>query len=266
MIMTVDLDNLAAIYHLAKKLIATDGEVKEEELRILWDFFHTFGEMNSSVLGFIMSTGNKMSFEEACSNIAGLDEGAKQQISNLFAKIVCADGDLTEDERDLYCQIGELCGLPGPETAEETEEKEEAPEDAIIPAFILVNYYGIATIKQSEHKDWNTLGDEIASWMGCDRVEVVRYTPALNAVSNNLGLKGQHIVFMVARNGYGDKTVGDNMPGTLLYGGGYPIYGNIVSALETDNGYKIKGFPTQRLFNNAFAAVNEAVDGLIRTE
>ena len=56
------------------------------------------------------------------------------------------------------------------------------------------------------------------------------------------------------------------MPGTLLYGGGYPIYGNIVIALETDNGYIIKGFPTQRLFNNAFAAVNEAVDGLIRTE
>ena len=55
-------------------------------------------------------------------------------------------------------------------------------------------------------------------------------------------------------------------PGTLLYGGGYPIYGNIVIALETDNGYKIKGFPTQRLFNNAFAAVNEAVDGLIRIE
>ena len=264
--MTVNLDNLAAIFNLAKELSTSDGEVKEEELSILWDFFQTFGEMNSSVLGFIMSTGDKMSFEEACSNIAGLDEGAKQQISNLFAKIVCADGDLTEDERDLYCQIGELCGLPGPETAEETEETEEAPEDAIIPAFILVNYYGIATIKQSEHEDWNTLGDEIASWMGCDRVEVVRYTPALNAVSNNLGLKGQHIVFMVARNGYGDKTVGDNMPGTLLYGGGYPIYGNIVIALETDNGYEIEGFITQHILDMAFEEVNKAVDGLIRME
>ena len=157
----------------------------------------------------------------------------------------------------------ELCGLPGPETAEETE---EAAEDAIIPAFILVNYYGIATIKQSEHEDWNTLGDEIASWMGCDRVEVVRYTPALNAVSNNLGLKGQHIVFMVARNGYGDKTVGDNMPGTLLYGGGYPIYGNIVIALETDNGYEIEGFITQHILDMAFEEVNKAVDGLIRME
>ena len=261
--MTVNLDNLAAIFNLAKELSTSDGEVKEEELEILWDFFQTFGEMNSSVLGFIMSTGDKMSFEEACSNIEGLDDGAKQQISNLFAKIVCADGELTEDEEDLYSEIVERCGLPGPETAEETE---EAPEDAIIPAFILVNYYGIATIKQSEHEDWNTLGDEIASWMGCDRVEVVRYTPALNAVSNNLGLKGQHIVFMVARNGYGDKTVGDNMPGTLLYGGGYPIYGNIVIALETDNGYEIEGFITQHILDMAFEEVNKAVDGLIRME
>ena len=86
--MTVNLDNLAAIFNLAKELSTSDGEVKEEELRILWDFFQTFGEMNSSVLGFIMSTGDKMSFEEACSNIEGLDDGAKQQISNLFAKIV----------------------------------------------------------------------------------------------------------------------------------------------------------------------------------
>ncbi len=257
--MTVNLDNLAAIFNLAKELSTSDGEVKEEELSILWDFFQTFGEMNSSVLGFIMSTGDKMNFEEACSNIESLDDGAKQQISNLFAKIVCADGELTEDEEDLYSEIVERCGLPEPEVAEE-------PEDAITPAFILVNYYGIATIKQSEHEDWNTLGDEIASWMGCDRVEVVRYTPALNAVSNNLGLKGQHIVFMVARNGYGDKTVGDNMPGTLLYGGGYPIYGNIVIALETDNGYEIEGFITQHILDMAFEEVNKAVDGLIRME
>lgn len=263
MIMTVDLDNLAAIYHLAKGLTAADGEVKDEEIKPLWEFFQTFGEMSSGVMHFIISNGDKMSFEQACTNIAGLDEGAKQQISNLFAKIVCADGDLTEDERDLYCQIGELCGLPGPETAEETE---EAPEDAIIPAFILVNYYGIATIKQSEHEDWNTLGDEIASWMGCDRVEVVRYTPALNAISEKLNLNARHIVFMVARNGYGDKTVGDNMPATLLYGGGYPLVGNIVIALETDNGYEIEGFITQHILDMAFEEVNKAVDGLIRME
>ena len=118
--MTVNLDNLAAIFNLAKELSTSDGEVKEEELEILWDFFQTFGEMNSSVLGFIMSTGDKMSFEEACSNIEGLDDGAKQQISNLFAKIVCADGELTEDEEDLYSEIVERCGLPGPKTAEET--------------------------------------------------------------------------------------------------------------------------------------------------
>ena len=122
--MTVNLDNLAAIFNLAKELSTSDGEVKEEELSILWDFFQTFGEMNSSVLGFIMSTGDKMSFEEACSNIEGLDDGAKQQISNLFAKIVCADGELTEDEEDLYSDIVERCGLPDPEVAEE-------PEDAI---------------------------------------------------------------------------------------------------------------------------------------
>ena len=56
------------------------------------------------------------------------------------------------------------------------------------------------------------------------------------------------------------------MPGTLLYGGGYPIYGNIVIALETDNGYEIEGFITQHILDMAFEEVNKAVDGLIRME
>ena len=95
---------------------------------------------------------------------------------------------------------------------------------------------------------------------------MVRFTPALNAISEQLRLNGRHLVFMVARNGYGDKTVGDNMTATLLYGGGYPIYGNIVFALETDKGYEIEGFRTKSLLNETFETVNRAVDGLLRTE
>ena len=71
---------------------------------------------------------------------------------------------------------------------------------------------------------------------------------------------------MVARNGYGDKTVGDNMTATILYGGGYPIYGNIVFALETDKGYEIEGFCTKSLLSETFEAINEAVDGLLRVQ
>ena len=129
----------------------------------------------------------------------------------------------------------------------------------------MVNFDGTTVLQQSENEDWDTLGKELSEWIGANgRVEVVRYTSALNALSEQLQLNKRHLVFMVARNGYVDE-VGDNMPATLLYGGG-PIYGNVVFALETDKGYEIEGITSKSLLTEVFEAVNNAVDGLLRVE
>ena len=269
-IMNATGEILAAIYRVAKHLIFADDTPKDEEIQPLYDFFQTFPAVDQELLNKIMGTGEEMDDTRALILIKGLDDDGKQQVSNLFAKIICADNELTDKEKELFFKVKDLCELPDPidENAEEEPEAEEPveEEEEIIPAFMVANFYGIVSLHQSEHEDWNTLGDEIASWMGCDRVEVVRFTPALNAISEQLRLNGRHLVFMVARNGYGDKTVGDNMTATLLYGGGYPIYGNIVFALETDKGYEIEGFRTKSLLNETFETVNRAVDGLLRTE
>lgn len=269
-IMNATGEILAAIYRVAKHLIFADDTPKDEEIQPLYDFFQTFPAVDQELLNKIMGTGEEMDDTRALILIKGLDDDGKQQVSNLFAKIICADNELTDKEKELFFKVKDLCELPDPidENAEEEPEAEEPAEEEeeIIPAFMVANFYGIVSVHQSEHEDWATLGDEIASWMGCDRVEVVRFTPALNAISEELHLNGRHLVFMVARNGYGDKTVGDNMTATLLYGGGYPIYGNIVFALETDQGYEIEGFRTKSLLNETFETVNNAVDGLLRTE
>ena len=269
-IMNATGEILAAIYRVAKHLIFADDTPKDEEIQPLYDFFQTFPAVDQELLNKILGTGEEMDDTRALILIKGLDDDGKQQVSNLFAKIICADNELTDKEKELFFKVKDLCELPDPidENAEEEPEAEEPAEEEeeIIPAFMVANFYGIVSVHQSEHEDWATLGDEIASWMGCDRVEVVRFTPALNAISEELHLNGRHLVFMVARNGYGDKTVGDNMTATLLYGGGYPIYGNIVFALETDQGYEIEGFRTKSLLNETFETVNNAVDGLLRTE
>ena len=267
--MNVTVETLAAIFRVAKHFVFADNEPKDEELKPLFDFFQTFPSIDRDVLNTIIEAGDAMEDTRAIQLVSELDDDGKQQMSNLFAKIICADNELTENEKNLFFMVRDACGLPDPEDGSEEEEpaeEEPAEDDSIIPAFLLANFYGVVSLHQSEHEDWNTLGDEIASWMGCDRVEVVRFTPALNAISEQLRLNGRHLVFMVARNGYGDKTVGDNMTATLLYGGGYPIYGNIVFALETDKGYEIEGFRTKSLLNETFETVNRAVDGLLRTE
>ena len=264
---------LAAIYKVAKHFIYADGEASTEEIQPLFDFFQTFPSIDKDLLDQIMEAGEKMDDFTAIGHIKSLDDDGKQQMSNLFARIICTDGELTDDEKALFFKIQDICGLPDPDlgNAEEPEpEPEPEPEendDRIIPAFIVANFYGIASVQQSSNEDWNTLSGELSSWIGTEGgVQIVRFTPALNKLSEKLRLNERHLVFMVARNGYGNKTVGDNMTATILYGGGYPIYGNIVFALETDKGYEIEGFCTKSLLNETFAAINEAVDGLLRVQ
>ncbi len=274
--MTVTFETLSAIYRIAKYFIYADGDMTDEEVKPLFDFFQTFPDIDKEKLDFIMKSGDEMADSRAVELISGLDADGKQQMSNLFAKIICTDGQLTDDEKRLFFRVRDLCDLPDPESedSEDEEESGQAPapaaapaaeeDDTIMPAFIVVTYQGFCTFEQSPNRDWGTLGGELADWIGADGVEVVRYTPALNALSEKLRLNQRHLVFMVARNGYGDKTVGDNMPATILYGRGYPLYGNIVFALETDQGYEIEGIVTKKLLVETATAINEAVDGLLR--
>ena len=268
--MNVTVKTLSAILRIAKNFALSDGQVKDEEITPIFDFFQTFPDITKEQMDLIMQHSDELSDIEALHLIYQLDEDGKQQMSDLFAKIICADSALEDDEKNLFFQVRDLCGLPDPSGSSDDEgesepAEEEEEEGAIVPAFLVAGYNGRVSVKQSENEDWNTLGGEIASWIGADRVEIVRFTPALNAISEKLRLNERHLVFMVDRNG-ANSTAGDNMTATLLYGRGYPIYGNIVFALETDKGYQIEGFITKSLLNEMFMTVNEAVDGLLRIE
>ena len=65
---------------------------------------------------------------------------------------------------------------------------------------------------------------------------------------------------------YKKDGLGDNMTGTLLYGSGHEILGNIVFALESDSGYKLMGFTSAALIENAYIEINAAVGNLLRLE
>ena len=169
-------------------------------------------------------------------------------------------------EHKLYYTVKTACHLPDPSSTQDDQEEEPAPADPaddIIPAFIVIRFDGVTTFQQS-NGEGHALEDELAGWIGGKRVEVVRFTGPLNKLTEKLNLNQRHLVFLIARGAAG--TTGDNMPATLLYGGGYPLYGDIIVALETDGDYEIEGFATKSLLNEALDAVNEAVDGLLRSK
>ena len=268
--MTISLKALGAVFYLSRELSLQDGMVQEEEADRLLDFFGTFREMDESILQKIIAYADEMDDGQAQALIGGMDDDARKQIGELLLKVLSADGSVSEEEAERFHQIKDACKLPVDDAVpfvisdpDDGGETEEVADDSIVPAFLVVNCRGVGTMRQCADEDWSVLGIELASWIGAKRVEVVRYTTPLNAVSEKLDLLNRHVVFMVARGGYDDETVGDNMPATILYNGGYPLYGDIVFALETDD-YHIEGFHTLGLFNEAMQKINDAVDGLIQ--
>ena len=281
--MKVTFETLAAIYRLADRLTNADGQMKDEEINTMVDFFASFGLDQDTFKEIVDYGSNKMGDREAINLLSQMDAEGKQKTANLYAKIVCSDNELSDEERNLYIQIRDYCSFPDPNFDEEEQEEqpasakpappqpapaqpepEEDEDDEIVPAFLIASFQGIASVKQCEHEDWDRLGPELASWIHASTVEVVRFTPALNALTESLNLNERHLVFMLPRST--DATVGDNMTATILLGRGYELFGDIVFALETDKGYEIEGFRSKQLLSDVFEKVNDAVDGLLRVQ
>ena len=259
---------LAAAIRMAKKLAAVDRDVQRSELHKMTEFLLQF-DVDKEAVEDILYYSDVMDDLEAVDLITKLDEKSKRMVSELLVKVACADEELPDEERELYFRILNVCRLPDPNAPEEEETEVEEPareEPEVIPAFILVKYDGLTSLRQSENTRWADLRPEIASWLEADRVEIVRFTPRLTDLTRQLNLNNCHLVLIVDRDGSLSEDVGDNMPATLLYGASYPLFGHALIALETDDDYKIEGIRTQSLIDEIYIAVNQAVGGLLRTE
>lgn len=261
---------------MAKKLSAVDRDVQRSELLAITDFLKKFN-VEEAAIDEILDYSDLMDDLEAVDLITKLDDGSKRMISKLLVEVACADEELPDEERELYFRIMNVCRLPDPnapeeeetvaeEPVEEPEEEADEEEPEVIPAFILVKYNGLTSLRQSEKLRWADLRTDIASWLEADRVEIVRYTQRLNDLTRQLNLNGRHLVLLVDRNGSLSEESGDNMLATILYGGGYSLYGHALIGLETDDDYTIEGIRTQSLINEIFAAVDRAVGRILRTE
>ena len=260
--MKVTIELLAAIYKIGSCIVTADGQIKREAVSPLTDFYYSINGFNDDAMQMVVDcANNQMSIEQAVELVANMDVDAKQKVIDLYADIVRADGDITENEITMFNGAIKLCGLPQPTTP-----LVDNPDDTIAPTFIIAQTNGFARPFQSEAKDWQQLDADLGEQIGAERLEVVRYTAPLNELSKRVGLVGCHLVFLVDRNGYAKKDIGDNMTGTILYGSGAEIRGDIIFALETDKGYELKGVESMVLLDNIYYAVNDAVGNLLRLE
>ncbi len=262
--MKVTIETLAAIYNVGMAIVMADGELKPEYVAPLEKFYGGINGFTNEAMMKVVDCANNnknLTMERSVELVKSLDVDVKKRLVNIYADIVRADEQISEKKMVMFNGVRNLCGLPAPATP-----LVDNPDDVIAPTFIAAKTNGLAYPFQSTAESWQELDADIAKHIGAERTEIVRFTAPLNTLSKQLGLVDCHLVFLVDREGYKKDGLGDNMTGTLLYGSGHEILGNIVFALESDNGYKLMGFTSAALIENAYIEINATVGNLLRLE
>lgn len=262
--MKVTIETLAAIYNVGMAIVMADGELKPEYVAPLEKFYGGINGFTNEAMMKVVDCANNnknLTMERSVELVKSLDVDVKKRLVNIYADIVRADEQISEKKMVMFNGVRNLCGLPAPATP-----LVDNSDDVIAPTFIAAKTNGLAYPFQSTAESWQELDADIAEHIGAERTEIVRFTAPLNTLSKQLGLVDCHLVFLVDREGYKKDGLGDNMTGTLLYGSGHEILGNIVFALESDNGYKLMGFTSAALIQNAYIEINAAVGELLRLE
>ncbi len=262
--MKVTIETLAAIYNVGMAIVMADGELKPEYVAPLEKFYGSINGFTNEAMMKVVDCANNnknLTMERSVELVKSLDVDVKKRLVNIYADIVRADEQISEKKMVMFNGVRNLCGLPAPATP-----LVDNPDDVIAPTFIAAKTNGLAYPFQSTAESWQELDADIAEHIGAERTEIVRFTAPLNTLSKQLGLVDCHLVFLVDREGYKKDGLGDNMTGTLLYGSGHEILGNIVFALESDNGYKLMGFTSAALIQNAYIEINATVGNLLRLE
>lgn len=262
--MKVTIETLAAIYNVGMAIVMADGELKPEYVAPLEKFYGGINGFTNEAMMKVVDCANNnknLTMERSVELVKSLDVDVKKRLVNIYADIVRADEQISDKKMVMFNGVRNLCGLPAPATP-----LVDNSDDVIAPTFIAAKTNGLAYPFQSTAESWQELDADIAEHIGAERTEIVRFTAPLNTLSKQLGLVDCHLVFLVDREGYKKDGLGDNMTGTLLYGSGHEILGNIVFALESDNGYKLMGFTSAALIQNAYVEINAAVGELLRLE
>lgn len=262
--MKVTIETLAAIYNVGMAIVMADGELKPEYVAPLEKFYGGINGFTNEAMMKVVDCANNnknLTMERSVELVKSLDVDVKKRLVNIYADIVRADEQISDKKMVMFNGVRNLCGLPAPATP-----LVDNSDDVIAPTFIAAKTNGLAYPFQSTAESWQELDADIAEHIGAERTEIVRFTAPLNTLSKQLGLVDCHLVFLVDREGYKKDGLGDNMTGTLLYGSGHEILGSIVFALESDNGYKLMGFTSAALIENAYIEINATVGNLLRLE
>ena len=105
-----DLD-LMAMFRVAQEIAKTDGDITTSEAEVFIKYAAPLN-MNQGRMDRFINSAMKMDLEDAYETLKELEPELKQYASNFFAEVALADGDVSDEENDIYANVMEICDLP----------------------------------------------------------------------------------------------------------------------------------------------------------
>lgn len=105
-----DLD-LMAMFRVAQEIAKTDGDITTSEAEIFIKYAAPLG-MSQGRMDRFINSAMKMDLEDAYETLKELEPELKQYASNFLAEVALADGDVSDEENDIYANVMETCDLP----------------------------------------------------------------------------------------------------------------------------------------------------------
>lgn len=105
-----DLD-LMAMFRVAQEIAKTDGDITTSEAEVFIKYAAPLN-MSQGRMDRFINSAMKMDLEDAFDTLKELDPELKQYASNFFAEVALADGDVNDEENDIYANVMETCDLP----------------------------------------------------------------------------------------------------------------------------------------------------------
>lgn len=105
-----DLD-LMAMFRVAQEIAKTDGDITTSEAEVFIKYAAPLN-MNQGRMDRFINSAMKMDLEDAYETLKELEPELKQYASNFLAEVALADGDVSDEENDVYANVMETCDLP----------------------------------------------------------------------------------------------------------------------------------------------------------
>ncbi len=263
--LNLSYEDLASVICLAVHLANADGNVTDDEMeaivKSITDQYNFEGKQD--LLKEYINDGMNMQPQEALKRIAAFGPTEKQWTSNFFVKTIVADGNLEENEKSLYWDIMDKCGLPdhnleGSSNSAQTEANLERQ------TAVTVNYKRVkADICDGavQYVQWDrgvNVREKVFGWFqDAESLQFFRRSRALDAINKEMGLAaGWNLVMIFAPKEYWADPKPNRVGSRIA---GEAIWGPVLFVLENDDktlmGFNYKSF-IQRLLEILYSLDN----------